>query len=58
MGNKASLQGMLQAGYMYGIIGWTGVPDFYRKIVGATVIENTDPPGSYRGLLGRGHLFE
>ena len=48
----ATLHGLLQSGYAYGIIGGAGPVDFYRKVIGATVIEGTEHPGSYRGMLG------
>lgn len=47
----ASLHDMRTQGYGYAVIGWTGPQEFYAKIVGATVIENSRP-GVYRGLLG------
>ena len=44
------LKGMWDEGYGYGIIGSAGPVDFYKKICGATVIENSTP-GVYRGML-------
>ncbi|MGN1346956.1 MAG: GNAT family N-acetyltransferase [Eubacteriales bacterium] len=46
----ACLNAMWEEGYGYGIIGSAGPVDFYRKTVGATVIENSSP-GVYRGML-------
>ena len=36
--------------YAYAVIGWAGAPDFYAKVVGATLIEGSEP-GCYRGPL-------
>lgn len=48
----AALNDMKNQGYGYGIIGWTGPREFYKKVVGATVIEGSGPEtGMYRGLL-------
>ena len=44
------LQAMAAQGYGYAIIGAVGPVAFYEKIVGATVIEDSDP-GVYRGVL-------
>ena len=44
------LWGMWEEGYGYGIIGSAGPVDFYKKICGATVIEDSSP-GVYRGML-------
>ena len=46
----AALHAMHAEGYAYAIIGGAGPVDFFRKTVGATVIENS-VPGIYRGLL-------
>ena len=48
----ACLNDMKVQGYGYAIIGSAsdGVADFYRKTVGATVIEDSSP-GIYRGML-------
>jgi len=46
----ACLHGMREEGYGYGIIGSAGPVDFYRKTVGAVVIEGSSP-GVYRGML-------
>jgi hypothetical protein len=48
----AALHGLLQSGYVYGIIGGAGPVDFYKKVIGAIIIEGTDHPGTYRGMLG------
>ncbi len=53
----AALHAMREAGYMYGIIGWAGPVEYYQKVVGATVIPDTEPPGSYRGMLGTQAIF-
>ena len=53
----ATLHAMREAGYMYGIIGWAGPTAYYEKIVGAEVIPDTEPPGSYRGMLGTHAIF-
>jgi GNAT superfamily N-acetyltransferase len=39
----AALEDLRQAGYAYAIIGWASSPDFYRRAVGATVIEGSEP---------------
>ena len=46
----ACLHGMLEEGYGYAIIGDAGPVDYYKKTVGATVIEGSNP-GVYRGML-------
>ena len=46
----ASLWGLKELGYVYGIIGGAGPIEFYEKAVGATVIPNSDP-GIYTNLL-------
>ena len=53
----ASLHAMREAGYMYGIIGWAGPVAYYKKAVGAEVIAGSEPPGSYRGMLGTHAIF-
>lgn len=45
-----TLEAMREAGYGYGIIGWAGPVDFFKKTVGAVVIEGSEP-GIYRGLV-------
>ncbi len=46
----ACLEDMRSKGYGYAIIGGVGPADFYARIVGATLIEGSDP-GIYRGML-------
>ncbi len=46
----ASLSGLKELGYVYGIIGGAGPVEFYEKAVGAIVIPNSDP-GIYTNLL-------
>jgi GNAT superfamily N-acetyltransferase len=46
----ASLHGLRDMGYVYGIIGRAGPIDFYQKAVGAMVIPDSDP-GIYENLL-------
>ena len=46
----ASLQGLRELGYVYGIIGGAGPTDFYRAVVGAFEIPNSEP-GIYTDLL-------
>lgn len=46
----AALHAMRAEGYAYAIIGWASSVDFYRKAVGATVIEGSKP-GIYRPPL-------
>jgi GNAT superfamily N-acetyltransferase len=46
----ASLRGLKELGYVYGIIGGVGPIEFYEKAVGAIVIPNSDP-GIYTNLL-------
>ncbi|MCY3715786.1 MAG: GNAT family N-acetyltransferase [Chloroflexi bacterium] len=53
----AALHAMRGDGYMYGIIGWAGPTTYYEKIVGATIIPESEPPGSYRGMLGTDAVF-
>ena len=48
----ASLLGLRELGYVYGIIGGAGPVEFYQKAVGAVVIPNSDP-GIYTDLLSR-----
>lgn len=45
-----TLHAMRHDGYGYAIIGWAGPIDFYKRLCGATEIENSSP-GVYRGLL-------
>lgn len=44
------LHAMAAQRYAYAVIGWAGPTDFYSKIVGATIIEGSEP-GIYRGPL-------
>ena len=46
----ASLHGLRELGYVYGIIGHAGPIEFYQKTVGAIVIPDSDP-GIYANLL-------
>jgi hypothetical protein len=46
----ASLWGLRELGYVYGIIGGAGPVEFYEQAVGATVIPDSDP-GIYTDLL-------
>ena len=39
----AALHAMRGEGYAYAIIGWASSVDFYRKAVGATVIDGSEP---------------
>jgi GNAT superfamily N-acetyltransferase len=48
----ACLHDMYARGYGYAIIGAVGPVEFYQKVVGAIVIEDSTP-GIYRGLLKR-----
>ncbi|MDA8245102.1 MAG: GNAT family N-acetyltransferase, partial [Elusimicrobia bacterium] len=45
-----TLEAMRDAGYGYAAVGWAGPVDFFRKTVGATVIEGSEP-GVYKGLV-------
>ena len=46
----ASLWGLRELGYVYGIIGGAGPVEFYQRAVGAIVIPDSDP-GIYTNLL-------
>ncbi|HEY0406288.1 MAG TPA: hypothetical protein VGC89_11200 [Pyrinomonadaceae bacterium] len=46
----ASLYGLREMGYVYGIIGGAGPTEFYERAVGAIPIPDTDP-GIYTDLL-------
>jgi GNAT superfamily N-acetyltransferase len=39
----AALHAMRAEGYAYAIVGWASSVDFYRKTVGATVIDGSEP---------------
>lgn len=45
-----ALADMKAKGYAYAILGWVGPEKFFERVVGATVIDGSDP-GLYRGLL-------
>ena len=46
----ASLWGLRELGYVYGIIGGAGPTEFYERVVGAIVIPDSEP-GIYTDLL-------
>jgi GNAT superfamily N-acetyltransferase len=48
----ACLHDMAAQGYGYAVIGGVGPVEFYQRVVGATVIEDSTP-GVYRGMLRR-----
>ena len=45
-----TLEAMREAGYGYAIVGWAGPVDFFKKTVGAIVIEGSEP-GVYRNMV-------
>jgi hypothetical protein len=45
-----TLEAMREAGYGYAIIGWAGPLEFFKKTVGATVIEGSEP-GVYGNMV-------
>ena len=45
-----TLEAMREAGYGYAIVGWAGPVDFFKKTVGAVVIEGSDP-GIYKNIV-------
>lgn len=45
-----TLEAMREAGYGYAIVGWAGPVDFFKKAVGAVVIEGSEP-GVYKNLI-------
>ncbi|MFA6434568.1 MAG: GNAT family N-acetyltransferase [Elusimicrobiales bacterium] len=45
-----TLEAMREAGYGYAVIGWAGPVDFFKKTVGATVIDGS-APGVYKNML-------
>ena len=45
-----TLEAMKDAGYGYAAIGWAGPVEFFKKAVGATVIEGSEP-GVYKNLI-------
>jgi GNAT superfamily N-acetyltransferase len=46
------LESMRESGYAYAVIGYAGAGEYYRKIVGATPIEGSEP-GAYGGWIER-----
>jgi len=46
----ACLHAMRAERYAYAVIGWAGPVEFYKRTVGATLIENSEP-GIFRGPL-------
>lgn len=44
------LHDMLAQGYGYAVVGGVGPAEFYSKVAGATIIEDSTP-GMYRGML-------
>lgn len=46
----AAMHAMAAKGYAYSVIGWVGPADFYAKLVGATMIEDSTP-GMYKDML-------
>jgi GNAT superfamily N-acetyltransferase len=51
----ACLHAMRDDGYAYAIIGGVGVPEYYAKTVGATLIEGSSPGIYDFGLLQKAH---
>ena len=47
-----TLEAMREAGYGYAIVGWAGPVDFFKKTVGAVVIEDSEP-GIYKNMIGK-----
>jgi hypothetical protein len=45
-----TLEAMREAGYGYAIVGWAGPADFFKKTVGAVVIEGSEP-GVYKNMV-------
>ncbi|OGR43728.1 MAG: GNAT family N-acetyltransferase [Elusimicrobia bacterium GWA2_61_42] len=45
-----TLEAMREAGYGYAIVGWAGPVDFFKKAVGAVVIEGSEP-GVYKHMV-------
>jgi GNAT superfamily N-acetyltransferase len=45
-----SLESLREQGYAYAVIGGVGPADFYSKVAGAVLIENSSP-GIYKGML-------
>lgn len=46
----ASLHALKNEGFAYAVIGAAGSPDYFARIAGATVIDDSSP-GPYRGML-------
>jgi predicted N-acetyltransferase YhbS len=51
------LLSMREEGYAYAIISWVGAAEFYRRTVGAQVIEDSFP-GVYRRSIGIDKVLE
>src|ERR1041385_3558980 len=51
----ASLHGLRELGYVYGIIGAAGPVEFYQETVGAIGIPDSEP-GIYTDQIGRAHV--
>lgn len=45
-----TLEAMREAGYGYAIVGWAGPVNFFKKTVGAAVIEGSEP-GIYKNMV-------
>jgi hypothetical protein len=45
-----TLEAMREAGYGYAVVGWAGPVEFFKKAVGATVIEGSEP-GVYKDMV-------
>ena len=45
-----TLEAMREAGYGYAVVGWAGPVDFFKKTVGATIIEGSEP-GVYQHMV-------
>lgn len=45
-----TLHAMRESGYAYGVIGYSGADEYYRKTVGAIPIHDSEP-GAYRGWV-------
>ena len=46
-----ALEAMREEGYVYGVIGWAGDPEFYANAVGATIIEGSEPGSFVKRLV-------
>ena len=49
---RACLRDMRALGYGYAVVGGVGAPEFFRRVAGATEIEDSTP-GVYGGMLRR-----